>query len=334
MKFAFSRAAVAALLFGAVGVVQAAGAVSAGQGAAQAPSAAVAPLLTPAELDAVRSASDVRIIDIRPAQEYDAAHIPGALNAPYGQWRGPANSPGQLPPVDQLAALVRGLGVDAGSHAVVVSSGANATDFGGSARVYWTLKYLGLTRLSILNGGVKAWSDAGLPQDTTVPAVTASTFEPRLQAALIATQEDVEARLDDPKTRLVDARPANFYAGEVKAPTAKVPGTIHNAVNVEHSKWFKPGTSIFVSPEEAKAIAAKTLHGSADETISFCNTGHGASTDWFALSEVVGEKNVKLYPASLAEWTQSARALPMDNVPSRGEQLIDSLKGLIGKKAS
>jgi thiosulfate/3-mercaptopyruvate sulfurtransferase len=255
MKFAFSRAAVAALLFGAVGVVQAAGAVSAGQGAAQAPSAAVAPLLTPAELDAVRSASDVRIIDIRPAQEYDAAHIPGALNAPYGQWRGPANSPGQLPPVDQLAALVRGLGVDAGSHAVVVSSGANATDFGGSARVYWTLKYLGLTRLSILNGGVKAWSDAGLPQDTTVPAVTASTFEPRLQAALIATQEDVEARLDDPKTRLVDARPANFYAGEVKAPTAKVPGTIHNAVNVEHSKWFKPGTSIFVSPEEAKAIA-------------------------------------------------------------------------------
>jgi thiosulfate/3-mercaptopyruvate sulfurtransferase len=36
----------------------------------------------------------------------------------------------------------------------------------------------------------------------------------------------------------------------------------------------------------------------------------------------------------MAEWTQSARALPMDNVPSRGEQLIDSLKGLIGKKAS
>src|SRR3546814_296120 len=192
-----------------------------------------------------------------------------------------------------------------------------------------SLKYLGLSELSILNGGVKAWADAGLPQDQAVPSVAASGYTPVLNRALIATQDHVLAQIDNPKVQLVDARPSNFFRGEVKAPTAKVPGTIHNALNLEHSKWFKPGTAIFVSTAEAKAIAAQSLPEPADETISFCNTGHWAATDWFALSEVVGQKNVMLYPASLADWTQSSKELPMDNVPSRGQQILTSLKDLV-----
>ena len=99
-----------------------------------------APLLTPADLDGLRSDASVRIIDIRPADAYKANHIPGALNAPYGSWRGPADNPGQLPPLNKLTALVQGLGLDQNTHAVVVSTGDTTTDFGASARVYWTLK--------------------------------------------------------------------------------------------------------------------------------------------------------------------------------------------------
>jgi thiosulfate/3-mercaptopyruvate sulfurtransferase len=292
------------------------------------------PLLTPADLGALAHNSAVRVIDIRPPEAYTASHIPGAVSAPYGQWRGPAENPGQLPPTNTLAELVRSLGLDENSHAVVVSSGANPTDFGSSARVYWTLKYLGLTKLSILNGGVKAWSDAGFPQDQAVPAVVASNYTPVPDARLIATQEHVLASIDKPQTRLIDARPVNFFLGEVKAPTALVPGTIRNAINLEHDKWFKPGTSIFVSADDAKKIAASSLPESADETIAFCNTGHWAATDWFALSEIVGQKDVKLYPASLAGWTQAPEALPMDNVPGRGNQLLNDLKELFGKVTS
>ena len=290
---------------------------------------AAAPLLTPAELNDLRTSPTVRIVDIRSAADYSANHIPGAVSAPYAQWRGPADSPGQLPPTDKLADLVRNLGIDKNVHTVVVSTGADQTDFGAAARVYWTLKYLGLSELSILNGGAKAWADAGLPQDQAVPSVAATGFQPALNTSLIATQEHVRAQIDNPRVQLVDARPSNFFRGEVKAPTAKVPGTIRSALNLEHSKWFKPGTAIFVSAEEAKAIAAQSLPDPADETISFCNTGHWAATDWFALSEVVGQKNVTLYPASLAEWTQAPEALPMDNVPSRGQQILKSLKDLV-----
>lgn len=240
-----------------------------------APVLASQPLLSPADLDAARQAPAVRVIDIRPADAYAAQHIPGAVSAPYAQWRGPADNPGKLPPVAQLTDLVRHLGLDRDSHAVVVSSGADSTDFGASARVYWTLKYLGLDDLSVLNGGMKAWEDAGLPQDADTPAVQPTAFNAQLNENIIATTPQVAARVGQSGTRLVDARPLDFYLGKTKAPTAKVPGTIKGAVNLENSKWFKPGTSIFVSADEAKRIAAQSLpdQSSPDETISFCNTG-------------------------------------------------------------
>lgn len=287
------------------------------------------PLLTPGQLDGIRQDAAVRIIDIRPAQEYAGGHIPGAVSAPYGQWRGPADNPGKLPSTDVLTDLVRSLGVGDGTHAVVVSSGANSTDFGASARVYWTLKYLGLHDLSILNGGLKAWADAGLAQDKAAPTVAASTFTAELDESLIATTDQVAEQLDNPNTQLVDARPLDFYLGKTKAPTARVPGTIENAISLDNGKWFKPGTSIFVSADDARKIAAESLPKPAAETISFCNTGHWAATDWFALSEIVGQKNVRLYPASLAEWSQDAK-LPMENVPGRGTQILNKLKGLVG----
>lgn len=286
------------------------------------------PLLTPAQLDGIRQDAAVRVIDIRPADAYAAGHIPGAVSAPYGQWRGPADNPGELPPVAKLTALVQGLGLDTGIHAVVVSSGSDATDFGGSARVYWTLKYVGLHKLSILNGGLKAWADAGLAQDKAVPSIVASSYVAQPDASLIATKDQVAAQVENPNVRLIDARPLDFYLGKTKAPTAQVPGTIKNAISLENGKWFKPGTSIFVSTDEARKIATASLPEPAAETISFCNTGHWAATDWFALSEIVGQKNVRLYPASLAEWSHDA-SLPMTNVPGRGSQILDKLKGLI-----
>lgn len=257
---------------------------------------AAQPLLTPAELQALHRDAQVRVIDIRSDAAYKSGHIAGAVSAPYADWRGPATDPGKLPSRTSLQQLVQRLGLHSDSHAVVVSSGSNATNFGAMARVYWTLKYVGLTHLSILNGGQKAWVDAGLPLDKTQVAVTPSDYQVTLNTAIIADTQAVQAQLGNPQTQLVDARPHNYFEGLAKSPVVKQAGTIKGAVNLENGKWFKPGTAIFVSPERATEIASLLLPEPKQETVSFCNTGHWAATDWFALSEVVGLKNVRLYP--------------------------------------
>src|SRR5690625_205586 len=302
---------------------------------------AAAPLITAQALDqqlnASRSAQSsgkttlekLLVVDIRTPEDYANGHIPGAVSAPYGQWRGPAHSPGQLVELAQLTQLVRSLGIDNQTHIIITSTGLDITDFGAAARVYWTLKYLGLEQLSILNGGMHAWQQASLSLSKEQPVITASKYTPQLNKSILASKEEIQTKIQDQSTLLLDARPQNFYMGQTKAPTAKKPGTIKNAVNFSHDQWFEPGTTLFVSADKAKEIAQDLLRQSPAEVISFCNTGHWAATDWFALSEMVGQPNTKLYPASLAEWSQTDD-LPMDNVPGRGQQIIYKLKALFG----
>ncbi len=284
--------------------------------------AAAQPLLTPAQLNSLQAtAAQARVIDIRDPQAYAAQHIPGAVNAPYGKWRGPATNPGELPDVSKLTQLVQSLGLTPATHAVVVSTGADATDFGASARVYWTLKTLGLKELSIVNGGMKAWTEAGLPQDTAAPKIAASNWQPQLDSSLIATREDIRRNIDLSNAALVDSRPDAFYQGKTRAPAAKLSGTLPGAQQLDFNQWFVPGTSTFVDAAAAKQIAAKVQRKSGQDMVAFCNTGHWAATDWFGLSEMAGLPNVKLYAGSMVDWTQQPGAPALENQPSRAESL-------------
>lgn len=283
---------------------------------------AAQPLLTPAQLSAqLPAAAQVRVIDIRDPKAYGQQHIPGAVNAPYGQWRGPATNPGELPDVSKLTQLVQSLGLTPTVHAVVVSTGADATDFGASARVYWTLKTLGLKELSIVNGGMKAWTDAKLPLDNAVVKIAASNWQPALNTELIATRDDIRQHLDLSNAALVDSRPDAFYQGKTRAPAAKLSGTLPGAQQLDFNQWFVPGTSIFVDAAAAKQIATKVQRQSGQDMVAFCNTGHWAATDWFGLSEMAGLPNVKLYAGSMVDWTQQPGTPALANQPSRFESL-------------
>lgn len=283
---------------------------------------AAQPLLTPAQLNATRAAAaQLRVIDIRDAQSYAAGHIPGAILAPYGKWRGPASNPGELPGLPQLTQLVQSLGLSPATHAVVVSTGADATDFGASARVYWTLKALGLKELSIVNGGMKAWQSAKLPLEAAAAKVTASTWQPTLNTDLIATREDIRQHLDLSNAALVDSRPDAFYQGKTRAPAAKLSGTLPGAQQLDFNQWFVPGTAIFVDSATAQQIAAKIQRQQGQDMVAFCNTGHWAATDWFGLSEIAGLPNVKLYAGSMVDWTQQPSTPELANQPSRAESL-------------
>ena len=269
---------------------------------------------------------EVRVIDIRTPKEFASNHIPGSANAPYGQWRGPATNPGELPDHDKLVALVQSLGLTPKTHAVVVSHGKDATDFGAMARVYWTLKSLGLTELSIVNGGLKAWEDAKLPFSKVAIQVAPSTYAPTFDATWLSTRQDIQQNLKLSNAVLVDSRPDAFYQGKTQAPAAKMAGTLPGAVQLDFNQWFVPKTSLFVDVDKAKAIAAHIQVPEGQSAVAFCNTGHWAATDWFGMSEVAGIPNVKLYAGSMVDWTQQPDTPQLQNAPGRGEQLLRSTK--------
>jgi thiosulfate/3-mercaptopyruvate sulfurtransferase len=299
--------------------------------AAAGASFAAQPLLAPGELKTHIGAADLRVIDIRDPKAFAEGHITGAVNAPYEKtWRGPATNPGEVPPVDKLTASVRALGLTPATHIVVVSTGKDAPDFGAAARVYWTLKYLGFKELSLLNGGVKSWSEARLPLDQSVAHVTPSNYTPQLDNSIMATRDEVLQDVNQHSAVLVDARPKDFFLGQTRSPVSKVPGTLPGAIDVEYGRFFADEKSGILRPEKVQAVASSTLD-TKKPTVAFCNTGHLAATDWFAMHELLG-MNAKLYPGSMADWTQDSRALPMANVPNRAKQLLIDAKMWANKK--
>ena len=284
---------------------------------------ATQPLLSPSELNAVLNHPNVRVIDIRDPKSYGEGHIQNAVNAPYGKWRGPASNPGELPEIRELTKLVQSIGLTADTHAVIVSSGANDTDFGAAARVYWTLRVLGLSDLSILNGGLKSWKADGLALGSQPVTVARSDFEPSINQSLLTSRQAIASSNGSARQALlVDARPEEFFRGDTRHTAAKVAGTLEGAVSVPHSLWFKPGSSEMVSTDQATRIARQyNLVQPEQEIVSFCNTGHWAATNWFVLSELLGDKDVTLYAGSMVDWTQAQGALPVKNAPGRIKQL-------------
>ncbi|HXF46474.1 MAG TPA: rhodanese-like domain-containing protein [Burkholderiaceae bacterium] len=286
------------------------------------------PLLEPAALAALLKQPNVRVIDIRDGQNaqgktpYDLGHIPGAVHAPYRFWRGPEKNPGQMRDIDYLGELVARLGVERDTRAVVVFEGRDSTDFGAAARVYWTLRYIGVQRPAILNGGMRAWRAAGLPVDTADVRIPVSNFDPHPQRQLLAARDDVLKLASS--AVLIDGRPVAYFNGEKRHPLAKVPGTIAGAKNLDSHVWFRDGSAVMLPPAELRAVAAKFGVTDNGTTLSFCNTGHWAATNWFVLSEMLGHRDVRLYPESLVEWSQAG--LPMANVPGRLQQLWQQLK--------
>jgi thiosulfate/3-mercaptopyruvate sulfurtransferase len=252
------------------------------------------------------------VLDIRSSIDgggkaaFEAGHIPGAVHSDYvaDGWRAQVgNAPGMLPPLAHLAALVGRLGIKPHDDVVIVPAGVSATDFAAAARVYWTLKLIGHGQQAILDGGFKAWSaDPRRPVEggpsvprpaEPYPVVMQQTLRSNTDATLVASRSKLAT--------LVDARSASYFEGREKAPEATRAGHIPGAVSRDYADAFDPATGRLKPVGDLAKLFGAVPQGPA---ISYCNTGHTAALNWFALSEVLGRDEVALYDGSMTDWTQ------------------------------
>ncbi len=268
----------------------------------------VTPLVTAEWLKTHGADENVVILDIRDNVEgTDLGELPfiaNAVVAPYGSagWRTEVDGvPGQIPPVEQVAALIGSLGIDGDDHVVIVPWGTDSSEFGGATRVYWTFKYLGHDAVSILDGGWRQYDAQGGERVAAAATPVAVEFPYTVRDELRATTADVEAALAA-GTKLVDGRPEEQFLGKAKSPVVRIEGTIPGAVNLPHSKFYSAEFASFAEPETVQALAQSVSLGLDEENIVFCNTGHWASIAWFGLHEVGGNTNTAMYDGSMSEW--------------------------------
>lgn len=234
------------------------------------------------------------------ARLYHEAHIPGAHFAPVetalsGEKTG-GNGRHPLPSPNDFAAFLGRHGVDENTTIVAYD------DVGGqyAARLWWMARWIGLTRARILDGGFPKWTGEKRPVTADVPVPGAKKVGVRLQPGRAWSTEDVQSRMHDSRSLLVDARTPERYRGETE-PIDRVAGRIPGAVN----RFFKQNLNTdltFRHPAELKREYEALLEGRKPDDVGHqCGSGVTACVNLFAM-EYAGLSGSKLYVGSWSEW--------------------------------
>ena len=167
-----------------------------------------------------------------------------------------------------------------------------------AARLWWLLRWLGHGAVAVLDGGLAAWSAAGLP------LVTAVTERPRgslaEKAALVrkVSVGDLVENLDAKRLQVVDARANDRFRGENET-IDPVGGHIPGARN----RFFKDnlqGDGRFKDAATLKQELAPIV-GTPASAVMQCGSGVTACHNLLAL-EIAGLPGAALYPGSWSEW--------------------------------
>ena len=120
-------------------------------------------LTTPQELAKKLGQADLRIIDTRPAEIFAQGHIPGAVHFDLFGISLVDTSPAPLKAfLSMMAHLFEIRGVDLDKEVVLYEENSGMR----AARGLWFLEYFGHRKVSVLDGGFLAWTEAGCPVKT------------------------------------------------------------------------------------------------------------------------------------------------------------------------
>jgi thiosulfate/3-mercaptopyruvate sulfurtransferase len=251
---------------------------------------------------------------------YLEGHLPGAIFldldddlADLDGFGAPGRHP--LPDPESFVARLAAAGLGDGARGVAYD------DAGGwvAARLWWMLDNLGFGRrgggdefagefAGVLDGGIKAWTDAGRPLEATVPAAPARPVDLTLRGQWhgVIEREALKERLG--AVRLLDARAPERYRGEVE-PVDPVAGHIPTAIsapfgaNLADDGRLKDGAGLLTRYGELGITPAST-----EEVVVSCGSGTSAAHHSLAM-RVAGLPDPILYVGSYSDWSRSGEAV-------------------------
>lgn len=221
---------------------------------------------------------------------YREAHVPGATFA--DQLADLTVHDGEAPfeaaPSDHFARVIGDLGIG-NDHTVVVYDHVNGI---WATRLWWQLELEGHPDVVVLDGGLKAWQDAGLPVETGDATYEPALFTPSRSSERIASTADVEAATQDGSVLLINSLDRESFAG----------GRIPSSVNVPFGELVDEQGRLRSLDELRPLFESVGALDPEVAPVTYCGGGIAATAVAFALKGL-GRDDVAIYDGSLNAWT-------------------------------
>lgn len=230
-------------------------------------------------------------------RRYLDGHIPGAVYVDLDTELAdpPALRHGRhpLPSPERLEAAARRWGLHEGDTVVAYDAAGNLA----AARAWWLLRWAGIADVRLLDGGLAAWTGAGLPLERhpVVPSPGDVTLRPGALPVVDADGADGIARTGI----LLDARAAERYAGKTE-PVDPRAGHIPGAVCAPTGNNLQPDGRFRPAAELAARFAGLGVDGERTVAV-YCGSGITASHEIAALH--LAGIPAALYPGSWSQWS-------------------------------
>ncbi|HEX5379488.1 MAG TPA: 3-mercaptopyruvate sulfurtransferase [Phenylobacterium sp.] len=265
------------------------------------------PLVSTAWLAERLGRADVQILDgswWMPAEgrsghaEFLEAHIPGAVFFDIDAIADrTVDLPHMLPTPEAFAEAAGRLGLSRDATLVAYDSfGVRA-----AARVWWTLRVMGFTKVFVLDGGLKAWGAEGLPLESGEVAPQPTILVPEFDADLVRNVDDVRGLIASGASQIVDARGGPRFRGEVPEPRAGLrSGHMPGALNVPFDSLLSADGRM-KPPAELAPVFDAALVDLDRPVVTTCGSGVTASVVALALARL-GRERASVYDGSWTEW--------------------------------
>ncbi len=251
---------------------------------------------------------DVVILDVRTFPKYMKTHIPGAVRA-FGPWRTMNDRfvGFMAPQAGELEEMLQEYGVSNTSTVIIYDQGMTSSDTAKSARVLWTLHWLGHENCAILDGGFNAWEQKELPVTTSPALRPKGDFRVSVKPAKVITLAEVRKKTGNGSTVFLDLRePFQHFGHEKKSNIARyghITGSLlmPAAYMTIGGQNFSP--AFLRSKEELQQMASGVgLPDNRDqEIVVYSNTGEQAALGYFVLDTILGYTNVRLFDGSMLQ---------------------------------
>lgn len=262
--------------------------------------------VTVAELsELLASGAPVRVIDVRwrldrpdGRPEYLSGHVPGAVFVPLdtelATHGAPSDGRHPLPTTAQLQTAARRWGLRRGETVVAYDDAKGVP----AARAWWLLRQAGV-EVRLLEGGIRAWRDAGaeIATDDVQPEQGDVVLEEIGADALTID----EAAAFPASGVLLDVRAPERYRGEVE-PLDPQAGHIPGAVNLPTVLHFDEAGRI-LDHDTVRATFAQAGVTEGTAVAAYCGSGVTAAHTALVLDEV--GIPAKVFPGSWSQWSNT-----------------------------